>query len=187
MRSRARMHTENGSASVTTKTMGNFALCARLEGEARWKRSGKKEEERTAVAPAVTAVTAVILLYTGNKCVPLTHASAIALTIRLSLSSLLFSLFLFLAPGLVRLTHAVTRTSLTRREGKNRDCMPLPDMYYSRDEYIENGVVLSFSIQIINFPIAVSTFLRGIIRNEHKQYQLSHARQGVTMSNLTEP
>jgi len=31
-----------------------------------------------AAASAVTAVTAVILLYAGNKCAPLTHASAIA-------------------------------------------------------------------------------------------------------------
>lgn len=52
------------------------------KGEARYERSAKKEKEQAAaVASAVTAVTAVILLYAGNKCAPLTHASAIALTI----------------------------------------------------------------------------------------------------------
>lgn len=51
------------------------------KGEARSERSVKKKKEPTAVASAVTAVTAVILLYVGNKCPPLTHASAIVLTI----------------------------------------------------------------------------------------------------------
>lgn len=51
------------------------------KGEARYERSAKREKKRAAVASAVTAVTAVILLYAGNKCAPLTHASAIELTI----------------------------------------------------------------------------------------------------------
>lgn len=63
-----------------------FYVMRASKGEARRERHGKKEKERAAVASAVTAVTAVILLYVGNKCAPLTHASAIALAIWLSLS-----------------------------------------------------------------------------------------------------
>lgn len=58
-----------------------FRVMRASKGEARYERSAKKEKERAAVASAVTAVTAVILLYAGNKCASLTHASAIAFTI----------------------------------------------------------------------------------------------------------
>lgn len=83
--------------------------------------AGKKREEREragrVVASAVTAVTAVILLYAGNKCAPLTHASAIALAIRLhppflSLSSSA-SLMLFLSLSLTGYPYLVLRVSLT--------------------------------------------------------------------------
>lgn len=67
------------------------------EGKAR--REKKREEgeraSRRAVASAVTAVTAVILLYAGNKCAPLTHASAIALSLSGSLVLSTLSLCLF--------------------------------------------------------------------------------------------
>lgn len=75
-------HTENGSVSVTTKTMRIPHYKRRLSKKGV---AGKKREEREragrVVASAVTAVTAVILLYAGNKCAPLTHASAIGFAI----------------------------------------------------------------------------------------------------------
>jgi len=60
-----------------------FCVMRASKGKARYERSAKKKKkkERAAVASAVTAVTAVILVYAGNKCAPLTHTSAIALTI----------------------------------------------------------------------------------------------------------
>lgn len=49
-----------------------FSSAAKTMGISRY--TGRWKEER---ASAVTAVTPVILLYAGNKCAPLTHASAI--------------------------------------------------------------------------------------------------------------
>lgn len=60
------------------------------EGEARYERKCEEGERAAAVASAVTAVTAVILLYACNKCAPLTHASAITFTILTLPSSFLF-------------------------------------------------------------------------------------------------
>jgi len=49
---------------------------------------------------------------------------------------------------------------------KNRNCMPLLDTYYTRDEYIESRVVRNSDI---NFAIQVSIFV--IIHSECKRYQ----------------
>jgi len=74
-----------------------------------------------AAASAVTAVTAVILLYAGNKCAPLTHASAIARSPRFPVAR--FSVLLFrysppvfhsIASGAFSLTHAAMPRAAAR-------------------------------------------------------------------------
>lgn len=119
------VHTENGSASVAAKTMG-ISRYARPAGR-------RKEKERA--ASAVTAVTAVILLYAGNKCAPLTHASAIAA----------FPPLLFARPSRARTlatcslespasAHGVARAS-RKKEGKSRICATVYLVSYTRRLY----------------------------------------------------
>lgn len=65
----SRLRTENGSASVQPLKRWEFCVTRGQRADER--------RERGRAASAVTAVTPVILLYAGNKCAPLTHASAI--------------------------------------------------------------------------------------------------------------
>lgn len=60
--------------SSAAKTMG---ILRYTRATGRWKERRERERKRGRAASAVTAVTPVILLYAGNKCAPLTHASAI--------------------------------------------------------------------------------------------------------------
>jgi len=95
-----------------------------------------------AAASAVTAVTAVILLYAGNKCAPLTHASAIARSprfpvarfpLRPSLSLLSAGIPLYRVRRVFSYAcrHAAApprrrhESHAASEKSKNRDCMPL--------------------------------------------------------------
>lgn len=47
-----------------------------------------------------------------------------------------------------------------------QDYMPLPDTYYTRDKYIESGLVLSHPDSNINFAIRISVQSSGERRRD---------------------